>query len=398
MPGIKRYFKTVKSGNSNAKRFKSGNYRSSASIQRPFVRRGRRSFKPRRAFKSIRRHRKRGGSGKGRGLTIAKVLRAITPLNTYSYAVAGKVIVGSSTSVGPACAYYFPCIRAALTTVTYSTATVGTGTTIVNGNSTTQMFPDAIDMTDIGTKIGDIDSNTSIQGSALNFFSPSVKFWAGNYICRTKMVNQNNGQACVTVYTCTLRKNLPTSYNRLYNLMSEAMIEKLSTNDNAYSYVIATNDDFMRDDMLSPYDASKFLGYVKINSSRKFIMNAGDIKVITLTSKAMRLQKPANYTSIGNVSQTATWFGGSQDVHAMKGAVFQFFRVTGQPTNDSTTKTNLGYTSPAIDFVHDYRFQYRFTVNTGSTNSRLGAFGFANVTVPDVMTEQGNVSTAGGNA
>lgn len=406
MRGIKRYFPVSASGNYNLRSTRqrtsssyppvmslsNGNGRGRRTVVARGYRRNKRSYKPRRAFSSIRRHRGRRGTRKSRRVTIAKVIRSLTPLHSLSYAHAGRVVVGNSTAFGPACTYYFPNSRGISTNVTASAARIGTNETIVNGSGASQVFPSADDMNIIASKITSIDGNSSRQ--AISFFTPSVQFWVGNYRVTTKLVNQSNAQAIVEVFTCVIRKDINTGASNLRNLLSNGLAEKLAANDQA-NYNPVLHDDYVRDDQLSPFDSGKFCGYVKM-SSRKMVINSGDIKIVTHGSKGMRKINPSTFSTL--TSTTSTWGDVQGDIYCRKGAVFQFFRITGQPTNDATNKSLLGKTSPAIVFTHDYHFQYRFMVEAGSTNSRLGHTGFGAVASASVMEEQSNTVSAQENA
>lgn len=365
-------------------------------VSRSAIRRGG-SKKYRRNFVSVRRRRSSRSSRSRRGLTIAKVLKAFTPLNSASYTVAGKAQVGGSSAQGPACVYYIPNARGS--TTAYSTAdyggtpTIGLGQVIINGSGTTQVFPHFSDVTELGYRISTADASTAIAAGT-SFFSPSVKFYIGNYRCTTKMVNQSNSQAFVQIYTCRLRRDLPNNYQNISTLLSRGYIEKLVAQDQTGTYNVSgigQSDNWMRDDQLNPFDSGKFLSFVKIVGTRKFIMNAGDMKTTYLVSKSMRLVKPTMYatSSIGN-----TWREITVDTASIKGGVFQIFKITGQPTNDSATKSLLSMTTPVIDFTHDYHYNYRFTAETGATTTRFGAVGYSAITGASVMTEQGNVVAA----
>lgn len=393
MPGLKRnrvYASRIQS-NKRYKYVASRGSNLSNYVPSKLTRVRRRSTKKyRRNFVSIRGRRgRRSGSTRG-GLTVAKVLRSLTPRRSVSYATAGKVQVGASTAVGPSCVYYFPNQRNTLSDYTNTTGTVGTNARIINGSSITQVFPNFLDMSTIGSRISTIDANSTYTSST--FFSPSVKFWAGDYKVSTKMVNQSNGQAIVYVYTCVARRDIPNSQNSFYNIMANGLREKLSSNDSALTYGYAgSEDDYMRDDTLGPYDSGKFCSYFKV-SSRKIVMNAGDIKLCYLNKRGMSIINPAVYSSLA--SNTATWNTGTTDVICRKGAVFQFFKVTGQPTNDTASRQFLGLTSPDIIFTHDYSFSYRFNAEAGAVNTRFAATGYANVGTGSIMTEQGNVAAA----
>jgi len=353
--------------------------------------------KYRRSFASVRRYRGRRSGRTGRGLTIAKVIRSLTPLNSVSYAIAGKVQPGVSNGNGPVCAYYIPNHRASATTwSSVPTPLLGNNQVIINGSGNTQIFPSYLDVQAIGTRIGTVDGNSTVV-SGTSFFSPSVQFYIGNYKCVTKMVNQSNSQACVTVYTCKLRKNLPNTQVSIYQLIRYGMMDKLVSADNSTSYAVSatSSDDWMRDDQLNPFDSSHFCSYVHVQSVKKMVIDSGDMRILTHGRRGMVKVKPSMFSSILTVGNT--WNNSSVDNAALKGGVFQFFKVTGQPTNDTGDKNALGYTSPVIDFVHDYSFQYRYVVETGSTTNRFGSFGFG-VVAPSVMTEQGNTVALQANA
>lgn len=355
------------------------------------------STKYRRSFTAVRRRRGRRSSGSSRGLTLAKVIRSLTPLNSVSYAIAGKVQPGVSNGNGPVCAYYIPNNRASATAwSSVPTPLLGDGQVIINGSGTTQIFPSLLDVQALGVRVSSVD-NSSTVATGTSFFSPSVQFYIGNYKCVTKMVNQSNSQACVQVYTCQLRKNLPSSQPSIYNLIRYGMLDKLIAADNSVSYAITTtsSDDYMRDDQLSPFDSSTFCSYVKITSVKKMVIDAGDMRILTHSKRGMIKVKPSMFCTVTQVGNT--WLNAPADNMSIKGGVFQFFKVTGQPTNDVTNKSALGYTSPVIDFVHDYSFNYRYVVETGATTNRFGAFGFG-VVAPSVMTEQGNVVAAAASA
>lgn len=307
-------------------------------------------------------------------------------MNAVKYSAVGQVTVGANIAVALVGAYYFP-NRRGFTSVDLTTGAseIGIGTLIRNGSSATQVWPHVDDLCEIGYRITHIDDNTAPINPV--FFTPSVQFWVSNYKCVTRMVNQSNSQVNVHVYTCELRRDLLDSNNSLYTIMSRGLFEKANELDPAGytsgAFINSTN--YMRDSAITPFDSSKFLGFVKIKTVRKITMNAGDIRTVIHGRRKAERVKPGSYMDL--ITGTQNWRSGVKQYAAKRGAVFQFFKITGQPSND-VTGALLNITSPRVDFNHIYSFNYRYIVETGAVTTRFSATGLS----PGVMQIMGEAT------
>lgn len=359
-----------------------------SSLRTRVSKRSRSSFKSRRSFGSIRRSRGRRNTGKGSRLTIAKIIRALTPLNKCKYSTAGQAVVGQGSAAHLGCVYYFPNRRGVTSSATAAgLGDIGVGTLITNGSSTTQVWPHVKDLQDVAYRVADVDESGSIINPG--FFTPSVEFYVSNYKAETKFVNQSNAQAIVWVFTAELRRDLGTNQDNLYILMSQGLFEH--TNDlDAAGYNVGSdpnNNNYMRDSSITPFDSGKFCSYIKIIKSQRLVLNAGDIRSTFHYKRAQTKVKPAMYLDLQN--QTQTWNLATAKYAAKKGAVFQFFKICGQPANGPTAGgVQVNQTMPKIDFTHIYSFTYRHIMDTGAVTTRFPATGLGGGSALQIMGEQ----------
>lgn len=356
---ISKYFRSVRSRpNVAAKRGK----RRSSRISRS--RRG-----------SRRRLSRYRGRSKGAS-SFAKITRLLAPVSSYSFQVAGRATVLTGAAQGfsgiSPCHWFTP-ERAAEVTLAY---------------------PNWLDVSAQAKALNELTLAQNQTAVIQSLESLDFKFITRNYGQTTKMVNQSNAQAVLYYHILEARRDIPhwtgtgvpPSY-AILNLLGQGFFQtalQSSVNTGINTVPTATTNAYdsntaLTDSAFSIYNSGPFLHYFKVKKVKRVIMNAGDIKVFSLSRSAPITHRPALYNTLQ--ASTGSWsYGANNPQFAfLKGAQIQLFKLHGTPFNSAANKDLVNTTQPAVDFVTTCHCKYQAVVKAGGVNYRaanynLGAF------------------------
>lgn len=367
----------------------------------------RRVVKGRRAPLRARRNRfssRRRSSGyrsrPGRVSTVNKLTALLAPKNNYSFQLAGRCLVPDASVLNKPARYYCPTRR-----------------TVTNGPFS-MAYPNVFDSLQIAYLLNrsSLESNLtagiSIVATANNYYTnvtsaPDSKFYLSNFSQSTQAVNQNNGQAVVTCYTCQFRKDVPyidavDSTLDILDILGNGFFTSNATEFTpgiTESSVGRTSDNYyMTKDVSSPFQSSVFTRWVKIVKVKKVVLNAGDMHTFNMSNRRIITDTSTNYkrflgtgdTTVGDYNQICAY---------RRGSMFQLFKVTGQLSNDpAPNQTSLNGTSPAVNFLTTCRFNYQQLVQHGKVSVHAENFGLTNLLNPQIITEGTDLPTSSVNA
>lgn len=135
---------------------------------------------------------------------------------------------------------------------------------------------------------------------------------------------------------------------------------------------------------VTPFMSPDFCTFFKITKSRKLILAGGKLHTEKLSIKGPRVINGAY------LAQNTTLC-----TYALRGlsrGLLIFLR--GQPTNDSSTTTNVGYTDPKLDIVTRTEFVYATIPNLSPMIYTSVDTGFGTVTTAELITSNGQAKTA----
>jgi len=364
---------------------------------------GRRHHVARRSIRRVPRNRKRARGrvssyrkrGKGSS-TFSKLTRVLAPVNSYSFQVAGRatVVTGAATGISGVspCKWFTP-NRAVEVSLAY---------------------PNWLDVSAQARALNEMTQAQNQTAVLYGLESLNLKFITRNYVQSTKMVNQSNAQAVVYYHVLEARRDiphwtgtgLPPSYNIL-NLLGlgfyqTALASSGVTGVNVDLPVATTNvydtNTALVDSAFNIYQSGPFLHYFKVKKVQRVIMNAGDIKVFSISHSSPITNCPALYNNL--VASTGTWAYGSNNPQFafLKGAQFQLFKLHGTPFNSAALPTLVNTTQPAVDFITTCHSKYQAVVRAGGIQYRASNYNLGAFTDGQFMGEQQELPLAALNA
>jgi len=363
---LKTWFRSSRSrtgGRSNVSSFR---------LKRTKGRVGRRRRGARRRLNSFRK-RSKGSS------SFQKLTKILAPVSSYSYTVAGRAEVGYS-AIDPACKWFLP-ERAANFSLGY---------------------PNLLDINNVAFFLNQ-QSRSSALETVPEMSSLDMKFLTSGFRQTTKVVNQCNAQAILEYHVIEARRDIPYRFNSTtgaYNILDllgsgffTAGVSSIPTNgiesiDPAATFNDLHSNQGMVENSRSIYTSGPFLHYFKVKKVKKVVLNAGDIKLFTLSHKGAITHRPALYARL--TANASSWaYNSNEPFYAfLKGCQFQLFKLSGTPVNDKDTKTLVNLSGPAVDFVTDVRFSYQSVIKTGGVNWRGASYGLGVLPTPQFMGEQ----------
>lgn len=184
----------------------------------------------------------------------------------------------------------------------------------------------------------------------------------------TEFVNMSTSDAKVTQYLCSFRRDIPlnsnSNFTNIFNILGEGFAQR--SNPLAGNYFGNALGMVQAD--LTPYDSHRFTSCVKIITGKQFIMRPGDTRVAKIKKGFECITWNRYYTqSAPNQSPTA----GNRDVARRKGEMFYLWKIEGTPCNGAANKAQLSYTTPKLDFITKYHYNFAM-VNNSSANMYFG--------------------------
>lgn len=173
----------------------------------------------------------------------------------------------------------------------------------------------------------------------------------------TRLANAGNTMIDVEAYLCTPRRDVPSAFPQGGTLIANGFTT---------SGITAGTSDVS----INIFQSKDFVELYKIVKTLKFRMMPGHEKKLSIKGSPFRVQKL--YTS-----NTFYQYRGKSK--------FWVLRTMGEVANDSTTKTNVGYSGSKLDVVQNERYNFRFVtplVSQHATAGLLGAITTAQVINP----------------
>lgn len=215
-----------------------------------------------------------------------------------------------------------------------------------------------LDLTNIFTQIGTtVQGTPALTGKAMRYTVNSQQI----SIC---MKNQVQGSTIVDLYELLPRTDTASTAAGLFGT---GMTDQNSTNtDIAWG--------------TSLFDCNAVCSMYKIVNVQRYLLAPGAIELIEI-----RKSKPVTieYERILGVSAS------NGNVYRGISTVYLAI-IRGEPTNDATTKTNVGTLQTAVDFVVNEKYRYSYSLNNMTQTSYNN--GFQTVTTPDsILIDTGAV-------
>lgn len=313
--------------------------------------------------------------------SFQKLTRILAPVNSYNFTVAGRAEVPAPGDLSDAPCKWFAPTRAADFTLGY---------------------PNIIDVTSLAYYLNQ-RSRDSAFTSAVDLHSLDMKFISRDYSQTTKIVNQCNTQCIIEYHVIEARRDIPFRFNAskgAYNLLDflgaglyqtaveDASLTGISSSDPVATAGAFANNDALLSSSYSIFNTGPFLHYFKVKKVQKVVMNAGDVKLFTMSRKAAITHRPALYSKLDIGTETWLYDTNSPFISFLKGTMFQLFKLTGTPINDRDTKGNVNLSSPAVDYFTTCRQKYQSVVRTGGVNHRGPSYGIGATPNPQFMGEQ----------
>lgn len=181
--------------------------------------------------------------------------------------------------------------------------------------------------------------------------------------------NQSNGNANLTCYYCVARRDVPASETSIINTFSAGLADAAGAPPAATDYEV------------TPFMSPRFCAYFRVYKVKKVEIPGGG----TFTTK---VSWQRSFTINSAVDVTA-------DLIAHRGRTkFILAKLTGQPTNDLTTKTNYGLSAPRVDIICSTKISYTWLQDAVRTVTLASSTGFGTVGAVELVTEMGQAVAA----
>lgn len=227
---------------------------------------------------------------------------------------------------------------------------------------------------------------TGGTGGNLTANATTLRYYINEVTQTTNMTNQCLGNASVTMYYCLARNNIPniTNINTPIKILQKGFDAQTGGSPTGSAYASRYG--------VTPFESSLFCKYFKIYKVKKIMLAPGESYNVKVSSKR---NKRIDVSSFMN-DDSALSIGGVCVNYLRNLTKFILLKVEGQATNDSTTKTDVGTSSPKLDIVTRYHYDYSFisdyTANSYDDVVPNGFTAFATVTTPDLVTDSAIVA------
>ena len=268
------------------------------------------------------------------------------PINTLCYQTGDKeVCVPANTTVGVNVNYF---------TCTQQDA-VGAGS----------LFPGTRTIPTFQQILSKVDTTAGVYG---------YQFLYGGCRISHSATNQSNSQCIVTAYYCRARRDLSSS---------SAPIEDLNQGFFVSGIPLIQQDSVQ----ITPFQSPNFCSSYRILRVKTIKLDAGQSHTWNVVDKKKHMVKmqqfvePVNLTA--NITNVPITFAQA------KGNKFILFRIHGVPTNDVTTKSQIGVTTPTLDILSKFSWNFKWVDDMTRTVFPTNAIGITTLTVgPSIMTDE----------
>lgn len=188
----------------------------------------------------------------------------------------------------------------------------------------------------VSSMVGGTFANKKIPHFNVNTFSASIT-----------MKNQVNANMIVDMYECSPRTNATQSID---NLLSTSLATAAGNN-----YLVTNTNNLDTSWGTTLYDCPMVTQNYRINRKVRYLLAPGACEIIELRDKRDYKIDMSQFYSIATAPSAGNYLRNKTKVY--------FFIVRGEPINDSTTKTNVGTTIGAVDFITHESYFYSYKVD-----------------------------------
>lgn len=215
----------------------------------------------------------------------------------------------------------------------------------------------------------------------------SQKFFFQQATLDYKLINQDNGYQYITCYYCVVRNDIPyeTSAggtNSPLNWLEDGWVQSST------SYTTGTFTYANAPQWLTPFMSTSFCSRFKVYKITTLKMLPGDNVSLRLSDRRPRMINMGKY--VDPTDQTTTMLTAPIIYSMIKGARFILFKQHGELCNDTTTKTDVGTSTPKVTLQTVHKTEYKWVADLSSNWYYANAIGYT--TLPNGPNIQNPIS------
>lgn len=237
----------------------------------------------------------------------------------------------------------------------------------------------------------------AMAAGALPTVKNALKFRTTRATSHFTITNQSTGHAVVTLYYCKPRFDLTDNvdagtYDPLLTTVAASQAHLYANVSIAEATTGAA--EAITNRLYSLYDTPIFTSRWVIYKVKKLYMHGGQVHYGSIRSGVEKSWDSQRW--VGSLLS----FGTNPFPSALKGHTkWVVMRVEGQPADDATTATNLGFSIPKVVYSTQNRYDYNYAPSTYQRSlTALAPLGEAAVSSAKIITEFGQTSAAEANS
>lgn len=214
----------------------------------------------------------------------------------------------------------------------------------------------------------------------------SLKYHLTKVTARYEYSNMSLATTYLTAYFCKVRHNIPDlsgSYSPLIVLGDGFAANNYNNTGTSRGQLGLTDSE------LTPFQSSRFCSLFKIYKVKKLKLQGGESGRLTVKQPRMWTLNMDDIVTQTNVATMTTFPLMARYYSHLKGARFILWRIEGEVTNNDAVKTQITNTSPTVNFITHYHYEFKWMSDTHSNIYTQAAVGFSNPVAPEIITEQG---------
>lgn len=232
----------------------------------------------------------------------------------------------------------------------------------------------------------------------------TIKYTLVNSKQTTTFTNQTLSKCYLDCYICFPRQDVPnTVYESSGSTTTAAdYLTPLQLFNNGYAVSSSSRSSMpiapitasfvTADYAATPFQSPDFCAWFKVARKKTYAIEGGESKQLILS-----MRKP--HVINGATLCTPTLGDGSNNIQLnttmLRGkAMFLICFLRGQPTNDSTTTTNVGMTAPKLDVVTRTVYNYMYSSAPSRQWYVQTPIGFGTVAAAEIITTRGQAKIA----
>lgn len=282
--------------------------------------------------------RSRGNFKRYRSISAKTIQDKIAPSNYWTFSVAERITCTAATATTPGIAYFCPSSR--------NVGSVASGYTSAGGSyPISHLLEMAYNINNIAGTLND-------------------RFVVKKYHHRHTLLNNSNGIAQLTLYKLITRDDISNSAPfHPIGYINASLIE--------YGGVVNS----IGDNEKTPYDYPKLTACFKIASAKKFILEPGQTKVLTMRSRGRRQFNMAKY--VAPVDQGSTYRTVPFTCGFPRNSVCYLFKLEGQLADTAASAGNITFTAPSVSCYTEYYYDYKVCSPTKGVDIHAGTVGLS---------------------